>query len=203
MSPRTRDRAGRRSARRRCARRRLAPLALGSAALLLAAPAAAQQAWVKDELRLNLRSGPGVQYRIMGVVNTGDALEIIDRGDGWTKVRVPEHGEGWIPEGYLQPEPPAAQRLARSEAQTAEFREQFETLAARVAELEARNEELASRDASQREEIETLTRENFELRAGARWPEWITGAGILCAGMIMGALIRSISARRSRPRIRL
>ena len=200
MSPRTRDRARRRGAWRRCARALLVP---GAATLLLASPGAAQQAWVKDELRLNLRSGPGVQYRIMGVVTTGDALQILDRGDGWTKVRVPEHGEGWIPEGYLQPEPPAAQRLAQSEAQTAEFREQFETLSARVAELEARNEELASRDEGQRAEIETLTRENLELRAGARWPEWITGAGLLCAGMIMGALIRAVSARRSRPRIRL
>lgn len=203
MSPRTRDRAGRRRSWNRYARTLLMPVALGSAGLLLASPAAAQQAWVKDELKLNLRAGPGVQYRIKGVVTTGDALQILDRGDGWTKVRAPEHGEGWIPEGYLQPEPPAAQRLAQSEAQTSEFREQFETLSARVAELEARNEELASRDQSQRAEIETLTRENLELRAGARWPEWITGAGILTAGMIMGALIRAISARRSRPRIRL
>ena len=63
--------------------------------------------------------------------------------------------------------------------------------------------ELSTRDESQRTEIQTLTRENMELKAGARWPEWITGACILAAGMLMGAILQSISARRSRPRIRL
>ena len=48
-----------------------------------------------------------------------------------------------------------------------------------------------------------ISRENFELRAGARWPEWITGAGILCAGMILGAILRAITARRARPRLRI
>ena len=63
--------------------------------------------------------------------------------------------------------------------------------------------ELASRDQEQRSQIDILTRENLELRAGARWPEWITGAGILGAGMLMGAILHSITGRRSRPRIRL
>ncbi len=64
--------------------------------------AVAERAWIKDELRLNLRTGPGVQFRIMGRLKTGDALELLERGDGWTKVRVAEFGEGWIPEGYLK-----------------------------------------------------------------------------------------------------
>ena len=42
----------------------------------------------------------------------------------------------------------------------------------------------------QRQRIETLLRTNMELEAGARWPEWITGAAILCAGLALGALLR-------------
>ena len=41
--------------------------ALGLSALLVALPAAAEQAWVGGEVRLNLRSGPGNQYRILEV----------------------------------------------------------------------------------------------------------------------------------------
>jgi hypothetical protein len=98
---------------------------------------------------------------------------------------------------------PAGMRLERTEAETAEFRSQFTTLSERVKELEGTNLELSSADEEQRSTIETLTRENLELRAGARWPEWITGAGILCAGMVMGAIIQSMNGRRARPRIRL
>jgi SH3 domain protein len=188
------------------ARRGVAVAAAGlvTAALLVAPGGArAEAAWIKEELRLNLRSGPGVQYRIMGVVETGDAVQVMKRGNGWTQVRVADLGDGWIPEGYLQPEPPAAVRLAQSEAQTAEFRSQFESLVEKSSALEAQNKELTQRDTEQRTEIESLTRENMELHAGARWPEWITGAGILGAGMVMGAILHAVTGRRQRPRIRL
>lgn len=171
--------------------------------LAFAGAAGAEAAWVKDELRLNLRSGPGVQYRILGVVKTGDAVEIVDRGDGWTQIRVASLGTGWIPEGYLDPEPPARVRLAQSEAQTSEFRDQLDLISSEAEQLKQANAELASRDEEQRASLDRLSRENFELRAGARWPEWITGAGILSAGMILGAILRAITARRARPRLRI
>jgi SH3 domain protein len=180
--------------------------AAGLTALCLAVlgvPAtAAEVAWVKDELRINLRSGPGVQFRIMGRLKTGDRVEVLQQGDGWTQIRVPEKGDGWIPEGYLQGTPPAGMRLAKSEAQTADFRQQLDDLTAQVESLGQENEALAERDGAQRAEIDRLGDENRELKAGARWPEWITGAGILSAGMILGAILRSASGRRGR-KIRL
>jgi len=172
-------------------------------AALGASVASAETAWVKDELRLNLRTGAGTRFRIMGPVKTGDRLEVLERGDGWTHVRVEGLGDGWIPEGYLQPTPPAGVLLARNEAENADFRSRFESISTRADELEKQNQSLASADAEQKAEIESLTREVLELRAGARWPEWITGAGILAAGMLMGAILQSISGRRTRPRIRL
>ena len=205
MRERTRSGAG--HARPKRFMRRSHPWVAGAvvaAALGWAPGAGAEQAWVKDELRLNLRSGPGVQYRIKGVVATGDEVTVLRPArDGWTKVRAKELGEGWIPEGFLQAQPTAGLRLEKSETETAEFRSQFTGLTDRVQELEARNAELSSADAGQRTEIETLTRENLELKAGARWPEWIAGAGILTAGMVMGAALHSLNGRRSRPRIRL
>jgi SH3 domain protein len=176
---------------------------LAFAVLAVAWPGHSEIAWVKDELRLNLRTGPGTQYRIKGGVGTGDRMDVLQRGEGWTKVQSPKLGEGWIPAGFLQVEPPAGVRLEKSEAQTAEFRAQLESISARTGELEASNSVLVERDARQKAEIEQLARENFELSSGARWPEWITGAGILGLGMLMGAILQGVSGRRQRPRIRL
>jgi len=176
-------------------------VALAVAALALSA--AAETAWVKDELSLNLRTGPGTQYRIKGSVKTGDQLEVLRRGNGWTQVRAAEIGDGWIPGGFLLPDPPAGVRLAQVEAQTAEFRAQFESVSNRAQQLANENATLSQNDAAQKQQIEQLSRENFELQAGARWPEWITGAGILGIGMAMGAIVHSVSGRRQRPRIRL
>ena len=178
-------------------------LALLPPALSVALAAGAETAWVKDELRLNLRTGPGTEYRIKGAVGTGDRLEVLERTTGWTKVSSPDLGEGWIPEGFLQAEPTAGVRLAQTEAETADFRSQFDSISKRAKELEQTNATLSERDTDQQSQIQKLTRENLELRAGARWPEWITGAGILTAGMLMGVILHSIVGRRTRPRIRL
>ena len=90
-------------------------------AALFAMSAGAETAWVKDQVRLNLRSGPGTKYRIIEGIGTGDQIEVLTRAEGWTQVRT-ETNKGWIPEGFLQPEAPAAIRLERLEAQTADVR---------------------------------------------------------------------------------
>jgi SH3 domain protein len=178
-------------------------LAAAAAAVLLAGASHAERAWIKDELKLNIRTGPGLKYRILGVLGTGDSVEVISRTEGWTQVRAPGGMDGWIPEGYLQAETPARIRLERHEAETAELRTRFEKLSSEVAELRSRNENLSGQEAKQREELDLLTRENIELRAGARGPEWITGASILFVGAILGIIVHRSASRRPSPRIRL
>jgi SH3 domain protein len=171
--------------------------------LSIAAPGLAEKAWLKDELRVNVRTGPGVQYRIVGTLQTGDAVQILSRGDDWTKVRPENTAEGWIPEEYLQPAPPARVILAEHEAKNAELEKRLATLTESESRLRTDYEEISSRDAKQQAEITRLTRENLELRAGARWPEWITGAGIVLVGMVLGAIVARSSGRRRQQRIKL
>ena len=183
--------------------RRCLAASLAAAALFaLPATAAAERAWVKDEVRLNLRIGPETKYRILGGLKTGDSVEIMARGDGWTQVRFGDR-EGWIPAGFLQPEPPAGVQLERHLAETAELRERFSTLSTEVEELRSRNGELSSVEETQSEEIDRLTRENLELRAGARWPHWIAGASIFLAGSLIGIIVHWSTSRRTVRRIRL
>jgi len=182
--------------------RRFAGLA-GLCFLLFTAPAYAEMAWVKDELRVNLRTGPGVQYRILGALSTGDTVQILGRGDGWTNVRPGNLTDGWIPAGYLQPQPPAAVALAERDAENAELEKRLAALTKSEARLRAAHDEISGRDADQQAEITRLTRENLELRVGARWPERLTGAGIVLFGMALGAIVARSSGRRRKQRIKL
>ena len=167
-------------------------------------PAQAQEAWVMDkEVSLTLRTGAGTQYRIIGALTTGDVATILTRGDGWTKVRTAEGKEGWVSAGFLQASPPAQIQLERLERNTEELRRQVAELSEKTTDLRTTNEKIETNDATQRQEIDQLTRENFELRAGARWPEWITGAGIVLVGMALGALLGRNAGRRRQPRVRL
>ncbi|MCP5042867.1 MAG: TIGR04211 family SH3 domain-containing protein [bacterium] len=165
---------------------------------------AEERAWVRGEIRLNLRSGPGTKYRILAGVATGDGLAVLSRGEGWTQVRMEDETEGWIPEGYLKPEPPPTVRLQQLEVEVANLRTRLSSVSTEADELKTTNKSLSSNDSVQREEIDRLILDNTKLRAGARYPELIAGASILAAGMILGAMLhRSSSSRRPASRIRL
>ncbi len=164
----------------------------------------AQEAWVMDkEVTLTLRTGAGTQYRIIGSLSTGDVAKILTRSEGWTKVRTAEGKEGWVSAGFLQASPPARIKLERMARDTEELRRQVTELSEKTTDLRVAKDELESDDEAQLLEIDRLTRENYELSAGARWPEWITGAGIVLAGMALGALLGRSSGRRRQPRVRL
>ena len=168
----------------------------------LAGPAFAQDAWVRGEVRLNLRSGPGTQYRIIGGLTTGDGVTVTQRTESWTRVDTQDGKEGWIPVGFLEPEPPPTLRLEKLETEVVELRDQLEQTTQTAASLREANQTLTARDAGQRSEIENITLENMELRAGARWPEFIVGAAIFSVGMIVGAMVHR-NSRRPTSRIRL
>jgi SH3 domain protein len=172
-----------------------------AAGVCIAPLAHAEVGWVEDEVRLNLRTGPGNQYRIVDSIETGDSVEILERGDGWIQVKA-DGKQGWVPDGYLISDPPARVKLARIEAEAEQLRARAQQLNDDTEKLRGENLQLASRESEQRAELERLTRDNARLSAGVRWPEWIAGACILAVGMGLGALLRG-SARRQTPKIRL
>jgi hypothetical protein len=187
----------------RFAFRALGPISALLLTLLIASSALANTGWVRGEVRLNLRSGAGTQYKIIGVVKTGDQLTVLTTGENWTRVRTKEGDTGWIPGGYLETEPPPTLRLEMAEAEAATLRAELEQIRAETSALRESNASLSAADGDQREEIESLKIENFELRAGSRYQEWITGALILGFGMILGAFLHRNSTRRPSSRIRL
>ncbi len=170
---------------------------------IVVATASADTGWVRGNIRLNLRAGAGTQFKILGAIETGDEMDVLARGESWTRVRTSEGKTGWIPAGYLETEPPPTLRLANLESEAASLKTQLEEIRSEAATLRESNATLASTDSGQRAEIESLKIENYELRAGSRYQEWITGALILAGGMILGALLHRNSTRRPSSRIRL
>jgi SH3 domain protein len=179
-------------------------IAQASGAVIAPVSASAERGWIRGEIKLNLRSGPGTQFRILGGVATGDGLTVVERRERWTKVRTDEEMEGWIPVGFLKPEPPPTVRLAQAENEVLNLRQQLESITSESSAMRTTNAALAESDGAQRAEIERLILDNTKLRAGARYPELIAGASILAAGMILGAMLhKSAANKRPQSRIRL
>jgi SH3 domain protein len=188
--------------RERLSARRLAAPVLVFLAVF-AAPAFAEPAWVKDEVRVSLRAGAGSNFRITGALETGDRVEILSRGDGWTQVRPEGREAGWIPAGFLQEDPPARIALQSLQADKERLEQRVAELEGSSAQRESDHAKALDRDAAQRAEIERLTQENLRLRSGARWSEHLTGAGIVLVGMAIGALVARRSGRSRQQRIKL
>ncbi|MFO0688393.1 MAG: TIGR04211 family SH3 domain-containing protein [Myxococcota bacterium] len=177
----------------------LASIVLGATGAL-----AAEQGWVKGDLRLNVRTGGGNEYRIIGTVATGDSVKVLSRGTDWIQVQTADGKVGWIPAGYVEATPPAAARLATAEADVASLKSELEKLRSETTQLRESNGALTANDDGQKKELEALTLENLQLRAVSRYQEWLTGAALLGGGMLLGAWLHSRSGtRRGSSRIRL
>ena len=98
-------------------------------------------AYVTDELEITLRSGQGNDYRIVRLLDSGAELEVLERGETWTRVRA-LGDEGWVRNVYLQSEPGAADQLAEANETLAELRQENRTLRNTLDETEARLEEI-------------------------------------------------------------
>ena len=165
--------------------------------------AAAEIGWVRSYIRLNLRAGDGTDFKILGGVETGNELKVLSRKENWTQVETEDGKIGWIPAGYLETVPPPTLRLQQLETETAMLRTALEEIRAEANQLRESNATLAATDSGQREEIEALKIDNYELRAGSRYQEWITGALIVALSMLVGAFLQRNSTRRPSTRIRL
>ncbi len=161
-----------------------------------------EKAWIRGDLKLNFRSAPNAEATPLGILETGDAVAILERRTGWVRIQDDEDHIGWIPESYLDSEGPLTERLRELEGELAGVREELAAAHREIAAFEESQRALEARDAEREALFQQLDEENRVLRAGERWPFLIMGAAILGAGFIGGLLMRGTSARRSSSRIR-
>jgi len=90
--------------------------------LLGSAAAAADTAYVTDSLRLGLYAEPGASGSPSQNLVSGTALEVLERTQGYARVRTPAGSEGWVKSAYLVDEKPAQLRVGELETELAALR---------------------------------------------------------------------------------
>lgn len=116
------------------------PLLAALAMLLLVAGTvqAQQTLYVTDELHVTVRSGPSVENKVIAVVKSGDAVQLLKRNDdGWALVHLDDGKEGWMIERYLQENVPAALHIKKLDPQNQSLLSQVDELTAARDELKA------------------------------------------------------------------
>lgn len=77
-----------------------------------AEPAApVRRLFVSDKLVINVYSEPEQAGSRVGTIETGDAVDELERGQGFVRVRLTDGREGWVGSNYLTTDAPAAVQL--------------------------------------------------------------------------------------------
>ncbi len=81
--------------------------------LLVISPTLAEKRYVSDVLIINLRTGPGNEFRILKGLKSGTHLEFIeeDTEKKFSKVITDKGLEGWVPTRFMLKEPIAFEKL--------------------------------------------------------------------------------------------
>lgn len=113
------------------------------AATLPGVARAAETAYVVDVIRVSVRSGPSNDQKSVGLVESGNAVEVLKPGDEWSLVRLANGTEGYVLSRYLTTVQPAKFRLDQLQERQRALSAQVAAASEETARLKAENERLA------------------------------------------------------------
>lgn len=174
------------------------------------------QAWVSDELSTYVRSGPTDGYRIVGTLNAGEQVDVLETSGNYTRVRSNSGDTVWVLSSELQQTPSARQQLPELQAQVEELTQELdgindtweqrvssmtETLEVReqrIAELEARNHELDAESEQARRQVRALQARLDTQEEDLLMRYFMYGGGVAGAGLLVGLVVPHLPRRRKK-----
>ncbi len=125
---------------------------------LFSASVYGQTMYVSDVLKLTLRSGPSIENKILAVIDSGQMMEIVEFGDEWSQVQLPNGKEGWVLSRYLTPNETNNIKLQRLETKHKNLMVQAAELLEENNRLKAENKKLSTAfEADQKQLVKVRT----------------------------------------------
>ncbi len=92
--------------------------------------AAVEKRYVSDKLWLQLRSGPGSEFRIIKALPSGEHLIFMEQTEdkNYTKVKTDKGVVGWVLTHYLENEPVAKEKLILTQRELVKIKAELDTL---------------------------------------------------------------------------
>lgn len=132
-----------------------------------AAVANAEAKYVNDRLEITLRSGPGLEYRILRSLPTGTELEMLEKQDKWSRVRLSGGAEGWILTRYLTDELPASEKYKSLKEKCGPLETKLAALESTNNSLKTENQRLSDKLAELRQQLSKTKEKYKKLRESA------------------------------------
>ncbi len=202
--------------------------------LLLSNVAFAETEYVIDKIVITLRSGQSNQHQILRTLPSGTPMEILERGEKYSKARLKDGTEGWVLNQYITAIPIAKYRLAvakkklaaaesenthlkkelastrekentlgeqfanlqKADKKVSKELDQLRRVAAKPLQLENENMRMKKELLDLENEHELVRQENQILRDSTDREWFLTGAGVIILGIILGLIAPSLRPRK-------
>ena len=103
--------------------------------LLGVAVALAENRYVSEDFEITMRTGPGLDHKIISLIPSGREVELVKEGEEWSEIRLANGKEGYVLTRYLTQELPTALKLERLQRKYSEVVDKNKTLEEKIAEL--------------------------------------------------------------------
>lgn len=123
--------------------------------------------YVSDTLKVTVRSGPGTEYKILDIAESGDRVEILETGDDWTLVKLASGKEGYVTTRYLVPGPTYAIRFEQMQTKHKALTQQAAGLLEENTRLKQENKQLTAALSGSENTLKKLQADYQELKTGS------------------------------------
>ncbi|MBW3697166.1 SH3 domain-containing protein [Vibrio sp. T187] len=186
---------------------------------MLAAPAAfAQDRYIADKLFTYMHSGPNNTYRIIGSVDAGEKIKLLqaNKQTGYSEIVDSRGRKGWVESKFVSRQESMALRLPKLEKELAEVKDKLANArqsadsekAGLISSLDSRNKQISDLEQNYSEISQQLTSsqtENRELRAKLDTQKddlllkyFMYGGGVAGIGLLLGLILPHIIPRRKK-----
>ncbi len=186
---------------------------------MLAAPAAfAQDRYIADKLFTYMHSGPSNQYRIIGSVDAGEKVNLLqsNKETGYSEVVDEKGRKGWVQTRFITRQESMATRMPRLEKELAEVKnklanarqsadsekaglaESLEVRNKQISELEKNYSDISNQLTASQEEVRKLRAKLDTQKDDLLLKYFMYGGGVAGGGLLFGLILPSIMPRRKR-----
>ncbi len=107
--------------------------------LILPSLAFAETVYVTENFEITMRTGPGTDHKIISLIQSGKALEMLQKGEAWSMVRTQNGREGWVLTRYITNDQPCAMVLER-------VRQDYDVLSEKYKDIKTQHETLNTKE---------------------------------------------------------
>jgi SH3 domain protein len=163
--------------------------------------------YIRDDLFVFMHAGPGRNYRILGSINAGTPIAVLERDNDaeFTQISDDEGRTGWVESRFVSNTMSQAEqlpllqeqladsqsRLQGAQSENARLRQQLNDARQQVSQLTTSNEEQASELSRLNAQVESANKDELVT--------WFTRGGMVAgAGILLGVLLTYLPKRKRR-----